>query len=188
MPASRPLQIYSTHINEGNSSATLLIFSSDIFSTNEGFIKGSNEATCFMDVPFMSLKYILNHENSNPENPRYEPFGIIIPKKVAYKKGCRPVLYLSNEETKKLKIPDDELWRVVRFEVDESGWISWIHEREWRCKGAFKLPKTLHSVFVKNTFFSKKLSKMLIDSPDDFMSKPKSVIPLNVMCQGLPYL
>jgi hypothetical protein len=48
-------------------------------------------------------------------------------------------LYLSDEEMGQLKIPSKELWRVVRFEVREAGWISWLHEREWRGRGNFAL-------------------------------------------------
>jgi len=154
----------------------------------KGFIKGPNKATCFMDIPLSSLKYVLNEDNSNPQKPRYEPFGIIITKKLAYKKGCRPVLYLSNNEMSKLKIPIDERWRVVRLEVNSDNWISWMHEREWRCKGDFKLPKEPLAVLVKNTFYAKKLADAIKQSPKDFKIKPKSIIPLSILCQGLPYM
>jgi len=77
-----------------------------------------------MDVPFNVLKYILNEENSNPDNPRYEPYGVFIEKRLAYKNGIRPVLYLSNEEITALGIPQSELWRVVRLEVKNNDWIS----------------------------------------------------------------
>lgn len=156
--------------------------------TNKGFIKGSNKAACFMDVPLSSLKYIINSENSDPENPRYEPFGVLVTKKNAYKKGCRPVLYLSNDEVKTLGISSDEQWRVVRLEVTGDKWISWMHEREWRCKGEFKLPDKMLSVFVKNTKYAEKLQKLIAKDPKSFKAKPKSIIPLNIMCGGLPYL
>ncbi len=64
----------------------------------EGFVKGPLRAACFMDVPFDSLRYILHEENSSPNDPRYEAFGVFVTKKHAYQEGCRPVLYLSNEE------------------------------------------------------------------------------------------
>src|SRR5665213_1449380 len=64
----------------------------------KGFIKGPHRAACFMDVPFMALKYVLTKENCSAHNPRYEPYGIFVGKKFAYKTGCRPVLYLSNTE------------------------------------------------------------------------------------------
>ena len=87
----------------------------------QGMIKGNNRATCFMDVPFASLKYVLTPENADPQAPRYEPYGIAVGKQYAYKAGCRPVLYLSNSEVTKLGIPASELWRVVRFEVSKNG-------------------------------------------------------------------
>jgi hypothetical protein len=54
------------------------------------FIKGADRAACFMDVPFYSLKYILNEENTDSSDPRYEPFGIFVSKKYAYNKTAIP--------------------------------------------------------------------------------------------------
>lgn len=157
-------------------------------NTEKGFIKGPNKATCFMDVPLSSLKYILNDVDADPNNPRYEPFGIVVTKKEAYQKGCRPVLYLSNNELNKLKIPKEELWRVVRLEVNGEKWISWMHEREWRCINNFKLPEKTITVLVKHANYAEKLQKMLNKEPDRFNCTPKSIIPLSVICEGLPYL
>lgn len=156
--------------------------------SRKGFIKGRNDAVCFMDIPLHCLKYVLDYDNANPKQPRYEPFGIIITKKLAYKKGCRPVLYLSNSEAKRLRVPRDELWRVVRFEVTGQRWISWLHEREWRCKGNFKMPPNPLAVLVKNPIYAKKLTKKIAEEPKEFKVKPQSIIPLTVLCQGLPYL
>ena len=55
----------------------------------KGFIKGPNGAVCFMDVPFYALKYVLNASNSNPNRPRYEPYGIFVKKTTAYRKGVQ---------------------------------------------------------------------------------------------------
>src|SRR5574337_587464 len=86
----------------------------------KGYIKGPHSAACFMDVPFSSLKYVLNANNCDSEHPRYEPFGIVITKKYAYERGCRPVLYLSHQEMDDLGMPDGEKWRGVRFDgVDD---------------------------------------------------------------------
>ena len=155
-------------------------------STRSGFIKGPNTATCFMDVPFQALKYILNKENSNPTNPRYEPYGIFVTKKIAYKRGCRSVLYLSDAELELLKIPKSEWWRVVKFEASSEGWISWIHEREWRCPGAFKMPNTPSGVLVKDPSDAENLRDRISAEPEKFKIKPRSIIPLSVICQGLP--
>ena len=154
--------------------------------TSKGFIKGPNRASCFMDVPFSALKYVLNARDRNPNNPRYEPYGIVVTKKYAYTQGCRPVLYLSDEETKVLKIASEYLWRVVRFEVTEEGWISWLHEREWRCRGNFALPERPLAVLVKTPTEVEKLAKLIQESPDEFVSIPRSIIPLTMICQGLP--
>jgi hypothetical protein len=137
-----------------------------------------------MDVPFQALKYVLTPENSDPQKPRYEPYGIVVTKKCGYEHGCRPVLYLSNEETLNLRIPADELWRVVRFEVTAEGWISWQHEREWRCRGNFELPVKIPAVLVRTSAEAADLSERLAGDPP-YRCKPRSVIPLNVICQGL---
>lgn len=154
-------------------------------SSKRGFIKGPNKAACFMDVPFASLKYVLTPENSDPQAPRYEPYGIAVTKRYAYGEGCQPVLYLSDAETTELQIPRSELWRVVRFEVSKKGWISWLHEREWRCKGNFVLPSTVQAVFVRNTREAENLIDDLATSKSGFKCRPRAVIPLTVMCQGL---
>lgn len=150
-----------------------------------GMIKGKHAAACFMDVPFASLKYVLTPESTDQQEPRYEPYGIAVTKRYAYKKGCRPVLYLSNDELTALKVPGSELWRVVRFEVSNEGWISWLHEREWRCKGEFCLPTTIQAAFVRTTAEAERLTKALASKPEKFKCKPRSVIPMTVLCQGL---
>lgn len=154
-------------------------------SSKKGFIKGPSKAACFMDVPFASLKYVLTPENSDPQSPRYEPYGIAVTKRYAYDEGCRPVLYLSDAETTDLQIPRGELWRVVRFEVSKKGWISWLHEREWRCKGNFTLPRAPQAVFVRNTREAERLTKEIAACKSEFRCRPRAVVPLTVMCQGL---
>ena len=150
-----------------------------------GMIKGRNNAACFMDVPFASLKYVLTPGNADPQKPRYEPYGIVVTKGYAYANGCRPVVYLSNDEVNALRIPASELWRVVRFEVTKSKWISWLHEREWRCKGDFVLPRAIQAAFVRNSKEAKKLTEELAAKPTRFRCVPNSVIPFTVICQGL---
>lgn len=154
----------------------------------KGFVKGPNKAACFMDIPLSSLKYVLNAQNSDPDKPRYEPYGVLVTKNYAYKRGCRPVMYLSNAELDVIGVPDQELWRVVRLEGVDGATINWIHEREWRCKGSFQLPKNPLSVLVKNVADAKNLRELIDEEPDDFKSRPSSIIPLTVLCQGLPYL
>ena len=154
----------------------------------KGFIKGANGAACFMDVPFMSLKYVLNKETANPDNPKYEPFGIVVTKQTAYSKGARPVLYLSNQEIKEISVANEELWRVVRFEGIQTKEINWTHEREWRAKGHFELPSEPIAALVKSLKYVEELSELIKERPSEFKSKPQSIIPINVVCQGLIYI
>jgi len=138
-----------------------------------------------MDVPFMSLKHVFTKDNTKRDRPRYEPYGIMVKKNLAYPKGARPVLNLSDEEIARLNIPQNELWRVVKLDVDKSGnWISWLHEREWRKKGNFPLPSnTAIAALVKTPKEVKELSKFIENKK--CKCKPYTVIPLRVVCQGL---
>ncbi|MBX3350122.1 MAG: hypothetical protein KF747_15460 [Nitrospira sp.] len=158
-----------------------------IYGTTRYFVGTSQKATCFMDVPFMALKYVCCEDNSN----RYEPYGVVIQKFSAYRnQGARPVLYLSADERRMLDIPEDELWRVVTLELSEEGqqWESnWLHEREWRAPGDFDLPKSIHAVLVKTPSDAAELQGKISQDPSDFRCIPKSIIPLTVMCQGLVY-
>lgn len=144
-----------------------------------GFVQAGHRVACFMDVPFVSLKYVFKKGN-------YEPYGVFLTKKAAYERGCRPVLYLSNKEKKALCIPKKEWWRIVRFYAGKEGWISWLHEREWRCKGNLILPSNPYGVLVRDADHARRLQNMIQDSPQKFRVKPRSIIPLTVICQGLP--
>ena len=152
--------------------------------TSKGFIKGPNEAVCFMDIPFMSLKYVFTEDNTRHDRPRYEPYGVLVSKTFAYNKGARPVLYLSDSEISRMGIPTSELWRVVKLYADSKGnWISWLHEREWRKKSNFKLPSNSIAALVKTTVEARKLAKII--ESKSYKCKPRSIIPLSIVCQGL---
>lgn len=157
-------------------------------SGGDGFVKGPSKAACFMDIPLGSLKYVLNKANSGNIDPRYEPYGVVVSKGYAYDHGCRPVLYLSEDERETMAVPRTELWRVVRFEGVQRKRINWTHEREWRAKDRFELPSKLRAVLVKNTKAAERLASAIAKDKDGFESIPASIIPLTVLCQGLPYL
>lgn len=157
-------------------------------SRQKGFIKGPYPAACFMDIPFSSLKYILNEKNCDSKRPRYEPFGVVVTKEYAYEHGCRPVLYLSNQEMSDLRIPESEKWRVVRFDGTDGKSVNWVHEREWRCKGDFHLPGKPIAALVEDSKQAERLQRRLSSSRARFEAVPQNIIPLIVLCQGLPYL
>lgn len=157
-------------------------------STRKGYVKGPHSAACFMDIPFLSLKYVLNERNTDPERPRYEPYGVIVSKEFAYREGCRPVVYLSNAEVGDFAVPESQPWRIVRFEGVQDGAVNWSHEREWRSKGDFELPGEVRAVLVKNMSDADRLKQILEKKGGNFASTPATIIPMNLLCQGLPYL
>ena len=158
-----------------------------IRGTTKYFLSHKKQAACFMDIPFMALKYVCSEDNSN----RYGPYGVVISKFWAYRnRDARPVLYLSAEEVDMLRISKDQLWRVVTLEASKKRkeWKSnWLHEREWRAPGKFSLPKTIRAVLVKTTSEARRLQKRISRDPEGFQCIPKSIIPLEIMCQGLVY-
>jgi hypothetical protein len=183
-PDLTPYLIHLTKNANGHSGLENLvsILKTGVIRGTRRYVKGDRLAACFMDVPFAALKYVCSANNEN----RYQPYGVVVRKVWAYERGARPVLYLSDEELADLEMPDDELWRVVRFEgSQEKGWIGWLHEREWRRPDEFTLPTTIIAALVKTSEEAARLSRVIHDNREKFECVPRSVIPLQVMCQGM---
>lgn len=106
-------------------------------SGNNGFVKGSNTATCFTETPLSALKHFASEEGDEDSDARYRYYGIAISKSTGFDNGARPVIYLPDKEAK--WIPKEQKWRQVRY---EHGSVDWTHEREWRAKGDFDLTST----------------------------------------------
>ena len=139
-----------------------------------------------MDVPFVALKYVCSRKNLG----RYAPYGVVFTKTFAYKRGTRPVLYLSANEQRNLCIKRKELWRVVKLQYSNTQFVwdsNWTHEREWRCPDRFKLPGEIRAVLVKTAQEAAKLQAKIEDDPKSFGCIPLSIIPLKVICQGLNF-
>jgi hypothetical protein len=115
-------------------------------STDSGFICGNKRAVCFQDAPLYSISQNVYYEQLRRENDknykiRYLAFGLAFPKEYLYRKGARPVIYEKTEIAKKM-LPPEEWWRIVRLDLsDDSNFVDWTHEREWRLPGdlSFKL-------------------------------------------------
>jgi hypothetical protein len=86
-----------------------------------------------------------------------------------------------------MNIVDDFLWRVVRLEVGKTGWISWLHEREWRVRDDFELPSNPIAALVHTPKEVMRLLKILLGNPKAFSAKPQCILPFRVICQGLIY-
>ena len=100
----------------------------------EGVIRGSSRmirhrhcAVCLFDAPVAELKQLLHRRNRR----RYEPFGIALDKRYAFKMGARPVIYMPLDEARNL-LPAEELCRVVTMDMNRTPTVDWSFEREWR--------------------------------------------------------
>jgi hypothetical protein len=108
----------------------------------DGAIRGSTRmvregraVVCLFDVPVRDLRVLLDPRNRR----RYEPFGIAIDKRYAFRAGARPVIYMPWREAENLLAPG-ERWRVVTLELERKTPIDWSYEREWRMAGDLALP------------------------------------------------
>lgn len=177
-PDLTPYLLHFTRTAEQHTGFTSLkrILQEGRIKASNRFIIGEDKVVCFMDVPIPALKYILRKDNG------FSPYGIAITKAYAYKKGVRPVLYLSRSEIEQLKIPNSEQWRVVRFEYrvnrdrpqDSQRVADWMHEREWRYKGDFVLPNN-PLIFVLKYQEINRLTRAL---GENSRIKPRAIIPL----------
>lgn len=108
----------------------------------DGVIRGSTRmvregraVVCLFDVPVRDLRLLLDRRNRR----RYEPFGIAIDKRYAFRAEARPVVYMPWREAENLLAPG-ERWRVVALELERKTPIDWSYEREWRMAGDLALP------------------------------------------------
>lgn len=101
-------------------------------SGNEGYVKGSQRAVCFSEIPLSAV----HHFAAEGQDARYCYYGIVLSKQAVFAAGGRPVIYLPDKEGD--WIPSEHKWRHVRFEF---GTVDFTHEREWRCPGDLELKK-----------------------------------------------
>lgn len=125
-------------------------------SGNDGFIKGTQHAVCFTEMPLSSIKYYINDNHSFEHT--YDYFGIALSKTAAWRAGARPVIYLPDDEAQ--WIPDKENWRHVQFKL---GGVDFTHEREWRLMGDIDLSNFNFYVIVPKREHEEKISE--INSP-----------------------
>lgn len=116
-----------------------------VASTPEGgYIKAGQRATCFSESPvtvMTRLFRLAEHDRMVRVFLKWKPYGLSFWKPVVYQQyGGRPVLYLSNEEFRRLVaatgLEQSDAWRVVRFDYDDmAAAVDFTHEREWRTPG-----------------------------------------------------
>lgn len=124
-----------THFTRASHPAAALdnlsaILSAGIIRASTRMIRNKRPAICFFDAPLEHLARVLN----NNARRRYEPFGIAVNKRYAFRMGARPVIYLPWSEAEAI-LPADELWRVVTLDLGRRPAVDWSFEHEWRMAG-----------------------------------------------------
>ena len=98
-------------------------------------IRGGRPVVCLFDASLGELGRLLVRSNRR----RYEPFGVAMDKRYAFRMGARPVLYIPWREARHI-LAEEERWRVAEIDLDRNPPIDWSFEHEWRVAGDFPLP------------------------------------------------
>src|SRR5581483_8490438 len=70
----------------------------------EGVVRGGRPVVCLFDVPLPELRAVLVRENRR----RYEPFGVAVDRRYAFRMGARPVVYLPWREARTVVAPAEQ--------------------------------------------------------------------------------
>jgi hypothetical protein len=139
-----------THFTHAARAATAL--DNLVAILREGVIRGSSRmirdkraVVCLFDAPLIELRRLLEPRNRR----RYEPFGIALDKRYAFKMGARPVIYMPAREAERV-VACGELWRVVAIEMDRTPLLDWSFEREWRLAGDLPVELNRAVALVEN--------------------------------------
>ncbi len=106
------------------------ILSDGTIRASARMIRTRRPVICFFDAAFEHLAHVVDSRARR----RYEPFGIAVSKRYAFKMGARPVIYLPWTEAATI-LPPEQMWRVVSLDLGRSPAIDWTFEREWRIAG-----------------------------------------------------
>jgi hypothetical protein len=108
-------------------------------------VRGGRPVVCLFDVPLPELRAVLVRENRR----RYEPFGVAVDRRYAFRMGARPVVYLPWREARTVVAPAEQ-WRVVSLEMERNPPVDWTYEREWRLAGDLPLEPSLCVALVES--------------------------------------
>lgn len=109
-------------------------------------IRGKRQVVCLFDAPLVELNRLLDRRNRR----RYEPFGIALDKRYAFRMGARPVVYMPWIEAERM-LAAGELWRVVTIDMQSAPPVDWGFEREWRLAGDLVI-EPRHAVALVDTW------------------------------------
>jgi hypothetical protein len=112
-----------------------------------GAIKGGHKCVCFTEAPITEMAALFNLSRisaGDQMKPRYEPFGIAVPKKWLFERGGRPVIYQPVNEYAAL--PAEMQYRHVSY--DPVSGIDFTWEREWRIRTDSLVLEPRHTLVV----------------------------------------
>ena len=92
------------------------------------------ECICFTEAPiheFNSVFSLVELAASEEERPRYEPYGVAVPKEWLFRQGGRPVIYDHPDAAGGFR--PEQRYRFVPY--DPAAGIDFTWEREWRVRG-----------------------------------------------------
>jgi hypothetical protein len=129
-------------LTRGQSGATALDILKAIIESSpprlkgsSGYIKGSYNCVCFMEAPLSEVANMLKFNASLQKadlRPRYEAYGIAVPKRWLWQRGGRPVIYQPLSDYGYLA--DKIKFKHVTFDPPD---IDFTWEREWRINTNF---------------------------------------------------
>ena len=157
-----------------------------------GFIKSHEQCICFSETPLTEIANLLKVNEVTTRNglrPRYEAYGVVVPKKWFWNQGARPVIYQPDSEYDIL--PDELKYRHVRCELESDIDFTW--EREWRLKTnelilipeqtIFVVPTSKEVKYLKQNYFSN-IQMAVASLGDDALPYiedfPWRIIPLDI--------
>jgi hypothetical protein len=150
----------------------------------KAFICGAKAAVCFQDAPLSALcQNVFYEQKYREQNPdaklRYRACGVGFPKNYVYVKGGRPVLYEQTSVAKRI-LPSDEWWRIVNFDLsNESNFVDWTHEREWRCPGEFRFELPYATVLFVRSENYHSFRRIEAEAGTDFLSEVAGVVVMS---------
>jgi hypothetical protein len=137
LPSGAMLTHFTRRSAEGDAADNLVaILSTGVIRGSTRMVRGGRASVSLFDAPLSELHKLLAHRNRR----RYQPFGIAVDKRYAFKMGARPVIYMPWDEACRM-LDRSELWRVVTIDLGRTPPLDWTFEREWRVADELKLPR-----------------------------------------------
>jgi hypothetical protein len=153
-------------------------------TTASGFICGNTPAVCLQDIPLYSVAQNVYYEQNlrkqtNSPKIRYLGVGLVFKKPDVFLKGGRPVIYEKTEIAKSI-LPREEWWRIVNLDLsNNSQFIDWTHEREWRVPNKLTFNLSEISVVVPSEIAYKSfIQRCKAYTQKDILSEIRSIINL----------